>query len=111
MMIDQQYNGINMIKGEKLEGYRLLLRRFLSGEITGHEFERLYLDKFKSEDTIWSSEIYEILNELFHDVDAFCDDPAIRNADDLSESQLRQRAKIADEELEVLSMRGQSYIE
>jgi hypothetical protein len=62
-----------------LEDYRDLLKRFLTLDITVFEFERVYLKTFKSDSTIRDEKIYNILNELFHAVDAFCEDPPLRD--------------------------------
>ena len=73
-----------------------------SYELSSLTFEREYLDMFKNDETESVGEEYEVLNELFSDVDAFCADPELRDSDDLDEEQLRQRAGIALEKLSAL---------
>jgi hypothetical protein len=85
-----------------LTPYIDLIESFLNNQISSLTFEREYLDMFKNDETRWAGEEYEVLNELFSDVDAFCADPELRGSDDLDEEQLRQGAKIAIEKLSVL---------
>jgi hypothetical protein len=57
--------------------YKSLLERFLSGGMTGEQFQLAYLDKFKSETTNLDEDLYELLDALFVDVDAFVPDPEL----------------------------------
>jgi hypothetical protein len=82
-----------------LDAYRKLIQSFLSHELSPLEFEAQYLTRFKEEPHIPSPEIYEILNRLFSDVDAFCSDPRLRHSGDLDEAELRQCAERAYAEL------------
>ena len=83
-----------------LTRYRKLIESFVYRKIDPKTFERDYLDWFKNDATEWSESEYEILNDLFGDVDAFCADPQLCGLDDLSEDQLRQKAQLALEKLE-----------
>lgn len=54
--------------------YRLLLNRFLEGAISAEEFQHVYLTRFKSEEKILDEPLFELLDGLFGDVDAFTAD-------------------------------------
>jgi hypothetical protein len=71
--------------------YIHLIRRFTTNELKAVEFERLYLQMFKSQPRNLSESVYLILDALFSDVDAFCSDPSLCSDDDLNEDQLRER--------------------
>jgi hypothetical protein len=75
--------------------YITLIGSFIDGKIQAVEFESKYLKLFKEERQILSTQIYEILNKLFTDVDAFCSDPALQNRYSINESQLRECARQA----------------
>lgn len=75
-----------------VDGYVELIEAFLAERVSAPQFEARYLALFKSDRSSWPEPIYEILNELFLDVDAFCADPAIRLPDELDEPALRSRA-------------------
>ncbi len=75
-----------------LSEYRDLIQEFVNRRITVGEFERGYLRMFKDDATIRSEGEYEILNQLFGDVDAFSSDADLRSADGLDEEQLRAAA-------------------
>jgi len=55
--------------------YGLLLHGFLSGASSAEDFQRAYIDCFKNESRALDDSLFEILDELFGDVDAFCADP------------------------------------
>ena len=93
---------INPAKALALENYRVLIRAFSSGCIDTTSFEREYLNRFKSEKTLFGGCVYQILNELFCDIDAYCDDPGIRDNNDIDEEELRTRVAIALEKLDSL---------
>jgi hypothetical protein len=73
------------------EKYMELIARFVAGQITVLDFERLYLEMFKAETQSLSTDDYEILDALFADVDAFCNEPELRGPNDLNEQQLREK--------------------
>jgi Bacterial self-protective colicin-like immunity len=85
-----------------LARYGYLVQSLISREIDARTFERIYLERFKNDPTDWSEAEYEILNDLFGDVDAFCSDPQFCGPDDLNEEQLRHKAKIALKKLQAL---------
>ncbi len=55
--------------------YKLLLHGFLSGALSAEAFQRAYLERFKNESRALDDALFEILDELFGDVDAFCANP------------------------------------
>lgn len=77
---------------ERLEQYVLLINQFVSGSISTSQFEVSYLDMFKSEKKEFPQDTYNVLNELFSDVDAYCGDPCLRDDEDLDDEQLLSRA-------------------
>jgi hypothetical protein len=87
----------------KLSPYINLIRSFLNGEIAVTDFERRYMRLFKDDNTKWSQTEYEVLNELFSDIDAFCADPRLRRSGDLDEPQLRKKSEIALKKLLTLN--------
>jgi len=78
-----------------LIGYIKLIEEFLANNIRPLTFEQKYLEMFKKDETQWLETEYEVLNGLFGDVDAFCADDSLRDADDLNEQQLRESAGAA----------------
>jgi hypothetical protein len=76
------------------DSYIQLIQSFLDQTISVQEFERSYIDKFLEEE-IPLGELYEPLNWLFSEVDAYTDDPQafIDDPDDyITEEQLRVSA-------------------
>ena len=68
---------------------------FLTGRLSAAEFEQRYLRLFLGDESMRSEPVYQILNRLFADVDAFCPDPTIRGAYDIDEPQLRSSVAAA----------------
>jgi hypothetical protein len=83
--------------------YISLIQSLINREVDAQTFERMYLDLFKNDTTDWSKAEYEVLNDLFGDVDAFCSDPQLCGPDDLNENQLRQESEFALERLVALT--------
>jgi hypothetical protein len=54
--------------------YRLLLERFLGGELTAERFQSTYLERFKTEQRRLDEPLFELLDGLFGDVDSFTTD-------------------------------------
>jgi len=77
---------------DTFERYTALIRGFLDKAIDARELESRFLEKFKNETTILPLDVFEVLDELFADVDAFCPDPGLCEDDDLNEQQLRAKA-------------------
>ena len=59
------------------QDYRLLLERYLSGELTVERFQSMYLDRFKTEQQRLDEPLFELLDGLFGDVDSFTKDPEL----------------------------------
>lgn len=55
--------------------YRQLLEIFFRRGISAEEFQRAYLEKFKNEIRTFDESLFNLLDELFGDVDSFCADP------------------------------------
>ena len=57
-----------------VEKYRLLVEQFLRREMPVSKFQETYLESFKNEATRFEDRIFEVLDRLFGDVDAYTDD-------------------------------------
>jgi hypothetical protein len=80
--------------------YVILIRAFLEGRLTGQEFQVLYFAIFKSDDKHRPSEIFNILDGLFVEIDDFCPDEAIRHqVGGIDERELRARVRTAEAHL------------
>lgn len=82
-----------MTKLKDIEKYIELISRFVSGDLTILQFEKLYLEMFKNETIIFGGEIYETLNNLFLDIDQYCGIPDLWEEGDLNDGQLLESAK------------------
>ena len=89
-------------KMQALNKYLDLLRSFACGGMGVSSFEKEYLTTFKNEETLFGGKVYDILNELFGDIDQYCADPAIRDDDDIDEKELLKRVMVALAQLESL---------
>lgn len=89
-----------------MDRYIALLRLFVDGAISAREFEHRYLVAFKNDKDEYPEKVYQVLDDLFGDVDTFCADPALRGPGDLDEVQLLSEAKTALLELERLAAMG-----
>jgi Bacterial self-protective colicin-like immunity len=79
-----------------LERYRDLIRRFVTGDISADEFETDYLARFKDDPNQVIGEEFDILDELFADVDDYVSDPTLRESTGgISGEELRARARDA----------------
>lgn len=85
-----------------LESYAGLIRDYLSTKISVRCFEYIYLKLFKEEKREMKDEEHAILNELFMDVEAFCEDPELMDKYDIDECELRLRCKLALEKLKLI---------
>ena len=79
----------------ELAPYTALIEAFVEERIRPLEFESLYLRLFKNDPTMWPQEIFQVLNRLFSDVDAYFANATLRGPDNLDEEQLRRRAEEA----------------
>ena len=79
-----------------LENYRDLIRRFAIGEISADVFETDFLTRFKNDRHQAIGDQFDVLDELFADVDDYVGDPALRDtAGGISGDVLRARARDA----------------
>src|SRR5689334_18216648 len=79
-----------------LENYRDLIHRFVIGDISADEFEADYLTRFKDDPNQVIGEEFDILDELFADVDDYVGDPTLRErTGGISGEELKARARDA----------------
>jgi hypothetical protein len=79
-----------------LINYRDLIRRFVIGDISADEFEADYLARFKGDPNQVIGEEFDILDELFADVDDYGSDPTLtESTGGISGEELRARARDA----------------
>jgi hypothetical protein len=80
------------------QDYRLLLERYLSGELTAEKFQSTYLDRFKTERQRLDEPLFELLDSLFGDVDSYTKDPELLVENPsfyLDEERLREKVRHA----------------
>ena len=80
----------------QLDPYLELLTSFLSRSTDVSDFEARYLELFKHDDVIRPEEVFNVLDSLFADIDAYSPSPA---GDELDEEQLHRRASEAYDRL------------
>ena len=79
-----------------LENYRDLIRCLVIGEISADELETEYLTRFKDDPNHVIGEEFDVLDELFADVDDYVGDPTLRETTGaISGEELRARARDA----------------
>lgn len=98
--------------GSEYEDYGSLLNRFIQHRMSADEFQIAYLKLFKNERRQLDEALFDVLDTLFGDVDAFSSEPTIRAELEaqkpgfyLDEAKLRQRVVYAFERLEALKRR------
>jgi len=93
-----------MDEQEVVEEYSAFIRRYTEGEITAAEFSLAYLEKYKEDDPgSTSPELFDALDHLFAEADAYCEDPELRDEWDIDEEELREAALETLERLEKLA--------
>lgn len=85
-----------------LEFYIGIIEDFLNKRIPPKCFEYIYLKLFLEGMGKPTSKEFAILNPLFMDVEAFCDNPELADKDDIGEKELRFSCKVALEKLRQL---------
>ncbi|MEU1840290.1 colicin immunity domain-containing protein [Micromonospora chersina] len=70
----------------------VLARALVEERLTGLEFETLFLSVFKGEGDQFESRIAAAVQQLFDAVEAYCDDPHLRDAGDFDLEDLRRAA-------------------
>ncbi|MEX0921895.1 MAG: colicin immunity domain-containing protein [Rhodovibrionaceae bacterium] len=76
-----------------IKKYIKLLESYTSHNISSLEFETQYLKLFKIEPEGMPEDIYDLLNNLFINVDAYCDNSSIRDEEDLGPHELLDSAR------------------
>ncbi len=88
---------------ETINRYQSLIRPFITGKMTAPEFEDAYLSTFKADATDFPRQVFDILEQLFGDVDEYVADQALREkAGGLDDDQLRQCAQRAFDQLQTI---------
>ncbi|WP_396610546.1 colicin immunity domain-containing protein [Haloferax sp. S1W] len=77
---------------EIIQKYSQLIQQFIQNEKTAREFSDEYLDEFIEEDGEFSEETYQILQNMFAEAEAYCEDPELRGQRDIGEAELRSVA-------------------
>ena len=75
--------------------YTSIIKAFVAHSIDVETFERSYLEMFKNEKVAFPSDVFEILDGLFADIDAFCPDRELISDNILSEQQLVEKCRQA----------------
>lgn len=83
----------------EVQPYVELIDAFLSDRLPVASFERTYMDTYLNDKTHWLEPVYEALNEVFLDIDAYYPDPEIRDEDGIDEEELRVRVARSLEDL------------
>jgi hypothetical protein len=89
-----------------LVGYGLMLEKFLNGAMSAESFQQTYLERFKNE-TELDGPLFELLDELFGDVDSFTTDRLLLASSPdfyLDESGLREKVQSAANRLAEMKM-------
>ena len=85
-----------------IQPYIDLVESFTNSQISAQQFEKSYLELFKNDSSQFGEREYEVLNNIFYDVEDFCADPTIRDEDDLDERQLKTKSEKHLQELRSL---------
>jgi hypothetical protein len=81
---------------EVLQDYKLLLEQFINGMIVTEQLQDIYLNRFKNEKRAMDGPLYDVLEELFGDLDSYTIDPYLLAEDPdfyLDEVGLRQKIR------------------
>jgi hypothetical protein len=73
----------------KIDSYVIVSRAFIEERLTAQEFETVFLSVFRGEGDRFDADTARAVRTLFDAVDAYCDDPSLRDDDDLDEGGLR----------------------
>jgi len=88
-----------MDKKETIKKYLELIRQFTAGEIAASEFSLEYIETFKAEEKLPDDALFEPLNSLFAEADAYCEDPELRGKRDINEEELMEAARVTEKTL------------
>jgi|GEM_PF-1658897 len=79
--------------GVTKQEWEALIGEFIAGAMSGPDFERRFLDGHRQTVELGESVPYAV-DLLFYEVDAYCQDPALRGPNDLDEAGLRDAARL-----------------
>lgn len=89
-----------MNERELISEYLGMVQKFIDEELSAAEFSETFLTEFKNEEPGLSDETFDILQRLFGEADAYCEDQKLRGEWEISEEELRDAAIKAAERLE-----------
>ena len=95
-----------------MDKYISIIKKFTDGDMKASDFERSYLEMFKSEVEL-QGRLFDVLNELFSDVDSYCGDPEIANYNkedpfhNIDENELLNRTKSSLQKLQEIDKASQ----
>lgn len=81
-----------MDEKEVIRKYLALIEKFTNGDMTAPEFSTKYIDEFLDEEGGLPDETFKPLDYLFAEVDAYCEDPALRGEWEIDEDELLEAA-------------------
>ena len=79
-----------------IKRYRTLLEEFVRGQVSADEFQTRYFEIYLNDNDLQcSDDIFDVVDGFFAEVDAYVDNPKIRDvaAGDLGPHELKARAK------------------
>lgn len=79
---------------KSLKDFIGLIYLFVNREISGEQFQEKYLQYFLRENPYEEGSVYEILNDVFWDVEDFVSDSNLLDDGDIDELELRKRCDI-----------------
>jgi hypothetical protein len=79
---------------EDLADYICLMKSFVDGKLTPSDFETKYRTLFLSDSRLFPQEVFDILNTVFTDGDAYVEDPTLRESNDLDAGTYKHRCGI-----------------
>lgn len=92
-----------MTENQMARKYLDLIRLYTDGEIEAYDFMMEYLDEFKEDyHDKPADELYELLEPLFFAAEVYCDDPALRDENNIGETQFLKEAAYTRRKLEAL---------
>ena len=87
---------------EVIQHYLSIIQQFTEGELSAADFSIRYMDEFIEEDSDFSEEVYIILQTLFAEAEAYCENPELRDERDINEAELMEVALDTEEKLQNL---------
>ncbi|QIB75445.1 hypothetical protein G3I44_14750 [Halogeometricum borinquense] len=82
-----------MTEKKIIQKYITLIQRYTEQDASATEFSLEYLQEFKNEQPGLSEGTYEILQSMFAEAEAYCEDPELRGEWDIGEEELIQAAR------------------